>query len=100
MANVNSFDDETKDYEISVNPSQLQDFSLMPLDVYQAVQRTNVNVGGDVTNSGQHNCMVRDIGLLNNIGDTNNTVTENVSGTPILINDVAIVYDSVLPRLG
>lgn len=100
VADVNNFGDETKGYEISVSPGQLQDFSIAPLDVYQAVQRTNVNVGGNVINSGQHNYMVRGIGLFNNIDDTNNTVTENVSGMPILINDVAIVHDSTLPHLG
>ncbi|MGI4883333.1 MAG: efflux RND transporter permease subunit [Janthinobacterium lividum] len=100
VADVNSFGGEAKEYEISVNPGQLQDFGITPLDVYQAVQRSNVNVGGDVINSGQQNYVVRGIGLLNNIGDINNTVIKNVNGTPILIKDVAIVHESALPRLG
>ncbi len=100
VADVNSFGGEVKDYEISVNPSKLQDFSLTPLDLYNAVQRSNINVGGDVINEGQQNFVVRGIGLLNNISDINNTVIKNVNGVPILVRDVAQVRESALSRLG
>ncbi|RZK43649.1 MAG: efflux RND transporter permease subunit, partial [Hymenobacter sp.] len=100
VADVNSFGGEVKSYEISVDPSKLQDFSLTPLDLYTAVQRSNINVGGDVINEGQQNYVVRGIGLLNNISDINNTVVKNVNGVPILIKDVARVTESALPRLG
>ncbi|WP_210515912.1 efflux RND transporter permease subunit [Hymenobacter terricola] len=100
VADVNSFGGEVKDYEISVNPGKLQDFDLTPLDLYNAVQRSNINVGGDVINEGQQNYVVRGIGLLNNISDITNTVIKNVNGVPILVRDVAKVTESALPRLG
>ena len=100
VADVNSFGGEVKDYEISVNPGKLQDFGISPLDLYNAIQRSNVNVGGDVINEGQQNYVVRGIGLLNNISDINNTVIKNVNGVGILVKDVAIVHESALPRLG
>ncbi len=100
VADVNSFGGEVKDYEISVNPSKLQDFGLTPLDLYNAVQKSNINVGGDVINEGQQNYVVRGIGLLNNISDITNTVIKNVNGVPILVRDVAKVTESALPRLG
>ena len=100
VADVNSFGGEVKDYEISVNPGKLQDFQLTPLDLYNAVQRSNINVGGDVIDQGQQNYVVRGIGLLNNISDITNTVIKNVNGVPILVRDVAKVTESALPRLG
>ncbi|QDA58661.1 efflux RND transporter permease subunit [Hymenobacter jejuensis] len=100
VADVNSFGGEVKDYEIAVNPGKLQDFGITPLDVYTAIQRSNINVGGDVINQGQQNYVVRGLGLLNNISDINNTVIKNVNGAPILIKDVAIVHESALPKLG
>ncbi len=100
VADVNSFGGEVKSYEISVNPGKLQDFDLTPLDLYNAVQRSNINVGGDVINQGQQNYVVRGIGLLNDIGDITNTVIKNVNGVPILVRDVARVTESALPRLG
>ena len=100
VADVNSFGGEVKSYEISVNPGKLQAHSLTPLDLYNAVQRSNINVGGDVINEGQQNYVVRGIGLLNNISDITNTVIKNVNGVPILVRDVARVTESALPRLG
>ncbi|GAB3848197.1 CusA/CzcA family heavy metal efflux RND transporter [Hymenobacter terrigena] len=100
VADVNSFGGEVKDYEISVNPGKLQAHGLTPLDLYNAVQRSNINVGGDVINEGQQNYVVRGIGLLNNISDITNTVIKNVNGVPILVRDVAKVTESALPRLG
>ncbi|UOR07597.1 CusA/CzcA family heavy metal efflux RND transporter [Hymenobacter aerilatus] len=100
VADVNSFGGEVKSYEISVNPSKIQDFGISPLDLYNAIQRSNINVGGDVINAGQQNFVVRGIGLLNNISDINNTVIKNVNGVGILVKDVAIVHESALPKLG
>ena len=100
VADVNSFGGEVKDYEISVNPGKLQALGLTPLDLYNAVQRSNINVGGDVINEGQQNYVVRGIGLLNNISDITNTVIKNVNGVPILVRDVSKVTESALPRLG
>ncbi|MDF7811058.1 CusA/CzcA family heavy metal efflux RND transporter [Hymenobacter sp. YC55] len=100
VADVNSFGGEVKAYEISVNPGKLQTFNITPLDLYNTIQRSNINVGGDVINQGQQNYVVRGIGLLNNISDINNTVIKNVNGAPILVKDVAQVQESALPRLG
>ena len=100
VADVNSFGGEVKAYEISVNPGKLQDLGLTPLDLYNAIQRSNINVGGDVINQGQQNYVVRGIGLLNNVSDINNTVIKNVNGAPILVRNVAIVHEAALPRLG
>lgn len=100
VADVNSFGGEVKAYEISADPGKLQTFGLTPLDLYNAVQRSNINVGGDVISQGQQNYVVRGIGLLNNIADINNTVIKNVNGAPILVKNVALVHESALPRLG
>src|SRR3954470_14330726 len=48
VADVNSFGGEEKSYEISVNPDALNKYSLSALDVYNAVSKSNINVGGDV----------------------------------------------------
>ena len=39
---------EEKVFEISVNPDLLVKYNLSSLDVYNAVQKSNLNVGGDV----------------------------------------------------
>ncbi len=48
IADVNSFGGAEKSFEISVNPVLLAKYELTSLDVFNAVNKSNVNVGGDL----------------------------------------------------
>src|SRR5947199_3617856 len=67
VADVNSFGGEEKTYEISVNPNLLSKYSLSSLDIYNAVAKSNINVGGDVLERNGQAYVVRGIGILNNV---------------------------------
>ncbi|MES2378299.1 MAG: CusA/CzcA family heavy metal efflux RND transporter [Bacteroidota bacterium] len=100
VADVNSFGGEEKAYEVSVNPSLLQKYGLTSLDVYTAINRSNINVGGDVIEKNDQAYVVRGIGLINNIEDMRNIIIKNVNNVPILTKDVAEIREAGLPRLG
>ncbi|WP_345955742.1 CusA/CzcA family heavy metal efflux RND transporter [Mucilaginibacter sp. PAMB04168] len=100
VADVNSFGGEEKTFEVSVNPSLLQKYGLTSLDVYNAINRSNVNVGGDVIEKNDQAFVVRGIGLINNIGEIENIIIKNVNNVPILARNVADIKESGLPRLG
>src|SRR5205085_4965490 len=100
VADVNSFGGEEKSFEISTNPEYLVKYSLTSLDVYNAVARSNVNVGGDVIEKNGQAYVVRGIGLLNNITDIENISVDHINGTPIFIKNVASVFPSFKPRVG
>ncbi|WP_234733670.1 efflux RND transporter permease subunit [Tellurirhabdus bombi] len=100
VADVVSFGGEVKTYEISVDPRRLQNFDITPLQLYQAVANSNVNVGGDVIEKNSEAYVVRGIGLLKNSQDIENIIIKNVKGTPIMVRNVAQVSESALPRLG
>ncbi len=100
VADVNSFGGEEKAYEVSVNPSLLQKYGLTSLDVYNAIARSNINVGGDVIEKNNQAFVVRGIGLINNISEIENIIIKNVNGVPILTRNVADIRESGLPRLG
>ncbi|TSJ43781.1 efflux RND transporter permease subunit [Mucilaginibacter corticis] len=100
VADVNSFGGEEKDYEVSVNPALLQKYGLTSLDVYNAINRSNINVGGDVIDKNDQAYVVRGIGLINNIDEIQNIIIKNVNNVPILAKDVAEIKESGLPRLG
>lgn len=100
VADVVSFGGEVKTYEISVDPRRLIDYNITPLQLYQAVANSNVNVGGDVIEKNSEAYVVRGIGLLNNQQDIRNIIIRNVNGTPITVQNVAQVSESALPRLG
>lgn len=100
VADVNSFGGQEKCYEVSVNPSLLQKYGLTSLDVYNAINRSNVNVGGDIIEKNNQAFVVRGIGLINNINEIENIIIKSVNDVPILTRNVATIQESGLPRLG
>jgi cobalt-zinc-cadmium resistance protein CzcA len=100
VADVNSFGGEEKAYEVSVNPELLQKYGLTSLDVFNAINRSNINVGGDIIEKNNQAYVVRGIGLINNIDEMQNIIIKNVNNVPILAKDVAEIKESGLPRLG
>lgn len=100
VASINSFGGEEKMYEIKVNPVELANYGLSPLDVYEAVSKSNINVGGDIIQKGSQAFVVRGIGLLESIADIENILIETRGGTPIRVKQVATVDVSSKPQLG
>jgi cobalt-zinc-cadmium resistance protein CzcA len=100
VADVNSFGGEEKTYEVAVNPALLQKYGLTSLDVYSAINRSNINVGGDVIEKNDQAYVVRGIGVINNIDEIQNIIIKNVNNVPILAKDIADIKEAGLPRLG
>ena len=99
VGDINSFGGKTKTYEIQVDPGKLTSLGITPLDVYTAVQKTNINIGGDMIVQNNQAFVVRGIGLLNDINEIANIVINNTNGVPVLVKDVAQVKISNVPRL-
>jgi cobalt-zinc-cadmium resistance protein CzcA len=100
VADVVAFGGREKIYEVQVNPTKLVKYNITPLEVYQAVTKSNVNVGGDVIEKNGQAYVVRGIGLLNSIPDIENIIVEFVKDNPVLVKDVADVKESDMPRVG
>jgi cobalt-zinc-cadmium resistance protein CzcA len=100
VADVISFGGEEKIYEIRANPASLATYGLSPLDVFEAVSKSNINVGGDVIETGDQAYVVRGVGLLESVGDIEDVLIDNVKGTPVLVKHVAEVAISAKSRLG
>lgn len=100
VADVVSFGGEEKIYEIKINPTELENYGLSPLEVFEAVSKSNINVGGDVIERGSQAYVVRGVGLLESVADIENILIEDRGSTPILVKHVAQVEISSKPRLG
>ena len=100
VADVVSFGGEEKIYEIKINPTELANYDLSPLDVYEAVSKSNINVGGDVIELGSQAYVVRGVGLLESIDDIENILIEVKGSGPVLVKQVARVEVAAKPRLG
>lgn len=100
IADVNSFGGEEKTFEVSVNPEMLIKYNLTSLDVFNAVTKSNINVGGDVIERNGQSYLVRGIGLLNDVYEIQNIIVSRINGVPLLVRNVANVVEAGKPRLG
>lgn len=100
VADIVAFGGQDKIYEITADPVRLAKYDITPLELYQAVTKSNINVGGDVIEKNGQAYVVRGIGLLNSIPDIENIILDNINGTPLLVKNVATVRESSLPRVG
>jgi cobalt-zinc-cadmium resistance protein CzcA len=100
VIDVNGWGGKTKDYEITIDISKLSRYGLTMPQVLQALNNSNINVGGQTVNFGQQAAVVRGVGLIHSMDDIRNTMLTANNGTPVLIRDIATVSVNNLPRLG
>ena len=100
VADLVAFGGQEKTYEVSVDPSRLAKYDITPLQVYEAVSQSNINVGGDIIEKNRQAYVIRGVGLLQSISDIENILIDDANGNPILVKNVADVSESSMPRVG
>ncbi|MCF3110295.1 CusA/CzcA family heavy metal efflux RND transporter [Niabella sp. CC-SYL272] len=100
VADINVFGGQDKVFELSIDPRKLDKYNLTPLQVYDAVAKSNLNVGGDVIEKNGQSYVVRGIGLLKTPDEIGNVTIQTDNGNPILVKNIAEVRESSLPRVG
>jgi len=100
VADINVFGGQDKVFELSIDPRALDKYNLTPLQVYEAVTKSNLNVGGDVIEKNGQAYVVRGIGLVQSTDDIANITIHNDNGNPVLVKNVAEVHESSRPRVG
>lgn len=101
VAEVSSFGGKLKQYEIAVNPQQLQAYGLSISDVFGALEKNNQNTGGAYIEKGPAVLFIRTEGLIKNKEDIENiSVKSTRGGNPLFIRDVAQVNIGHATRYG
>ena len=100
VADIVSFGGARKVYEVSVNPLLLSKYDITPLEVYEAISKSNINVGGDVIEKNGQAYVVRGIGLLQSLEDIENILIETIDDVPVLVRNVASVKVGTIPKVG
>ncbi|MEO9258562.1 MAG: CusA/CzcA family heavy metal efflux RND transporter [Crocinitomicaceae bacterium] len=100
VGDVVAFGGQEKIYEISVNPLKLQEYNLTPVELFETISKSNLNVGGDIIEKNGQAYVVRGIGLLDSKKDIENTIVDIFNGNPLLVKNVATVTESSAPRVG
>ena len=120
VIDVTGFGGTVKQYQVLVDPMQLNHYGITLQQVQDAIQKSNANVGGNILTLGSQSHIVRGIGLLGKgidplepekvahraeyidqkLDDIRNVVVTQYQGNPILVSHVAKVVEGHQPRLG
>jgi cobalt-zinc-cadmium resistance protein CzcA len=100
IVDVNTFGGPTREYQVRVDPNKLIAYGLGLTQIEQQLTNNNVNAGGSFLEVGLQQVNVREVGLVRDVPDIQNTVIATKLGTPIRIKDVAVVAQGPKIRLG
>jgi len=78
----------TTEYQLDLDPSQLQHYGLGITDVINAINSNNTNAGGGRVSRGDQSYVIRGVGLMHSLDDIGSTVVTQVNGTPVLVRDL------------
>ncbi|MEX0726435.1 MAG: efflux RND transporter permease subunit, partial [Planctomycetaceae bacterium] len=88
VASVGGF---VKQYQIDVHPEKLRAHRVTLPEVYEAIRKSNIDVGAKVVEKNGFEFFVRGVGFVKTVQDVENIVIREVDGTPLLVKNVATV---------
>ncbi len=92
VAEVASIGGFVRQYQVTVDPVRLRAYGLSLARVREAIQRSNVEVGGRVVEMAEREFMVRGRGYVTGVEDLRKVVlAAGPGGVPVLLSDVATV---------
>jgi cobalt-zinc-cadmium resistance protein CzcA len=100
IVDVATFGGPTREYQVRVDPNKLIAYGLSLGQVEQQLTNNNVNAGGSFLEAGLQQINVREVGLVQNVHDIENTVLTTKSGTPLRVKNIAVVAQGPKIRLG
>ena len=97
---INSFGGYIKQFQILLSPEKLLTYKLSVQEIFEAIEKNNQNVGGNVIETATEQYVIRGIGLIRDGNDIGNIVLKSHDGVAIFIKDVAEVSSSHAVRQG
>jgi cobalt-zinc-cadmium resistance protein CzcA len=78
----------TTEYQLELDPQQLQHYNLGITDVINAINSNNANAAGGRVSRGDQSYVIRGVGLIKSLADIGATLVTQVSGAPVLVRDL------------
>jgi cobalt-zinc-cadmium resistance protein CzcA len=100
VVDVASFGGPTREYQVQVDPNKLISYGLSLAQVEQQLTNNNANAGGSFIEAGLQQVNIREVGLVKNVKDIENTLITTKNGTPLRVKDIAVVAQGPKIRLG
>jgi heavy metal efflux system protein len=100
VTNVDNFGGFTKQYQLELNPVELERYGLGLNDVVAAINNNSANAGGSRITRGEQSYVIRGLGLVRTLDDLGNIVVTQRNGVPILVRDLGILQFAHQEREG
>ena len=100
VVDVANFGGFTMQYQVELDPVQLQRFGIGLNDVVTAINNNSSNAGGSRISRGEQGYVIRGIGLVRTLGDLGAIVVTQRNGVPILVRDLGKLTYSHQEREG
>jgi len=78
----------TTEYQLDLDPRQLQRYGLGITDVINAINSNNTNAGGGRVSRGDQSYVIRGVGLIRRLADIGSIVVTQTGGTPVMVRDL------------
>ncbi len=78
----------TTEYQLDLEPKQLEHYGLGITDVINAVNSNNTNAGGGRVSRGDQSYVIRGVGLIHTLEQIGSIVVTQFNGTPVLVRDL------------
>ncbi|KAA6339806.1 Cation efflux system protein CusA [termite gut metagenome] len=97
VASIGGF---VKEYQIEINPNAMRAFSVSIMDVMNAVQKSNLDIGAETIEVNKVEYLVRGLGYIKSVSDLEEAVITVRNSVPVKIKDVAFVNLGPATRRG
>ncbi len=100
VVEVNAIGGKIKQYEVAVDPNDLNAIGLTITDVFNALEANNQNTGGAYIEKNHQANFIRGEGLVRSLEDIKKITVKNVNNIPVTIGDIATVQFGSAIRYG
>ena len=78
----------TTEYQLDLDPKQLEHYGLGITDDINAINNNNANAGGGRVSRGDQSFVIRGVGLIHTLSEMGSIVVTQVGGAPVLVRDL------------
>ncbi len=88
VASIGGF---VKQYQIDLHPDKMRAHRVTLMDVFEAVRKSNIDVGAKVVENGGSEFFIRGVGFIKTMDDLEKIVIRQEGGSPVFVGNVATV---------
>lgn len=89
VASIGGF---VRQYQIDLHPDKMRAHRVTLMDVYEAVRKSNIDVGAKVVEQNGIEYFIRGLGFVKDVTDLEKVVIRQEKGTPLYLSNVAAIH--------